>query len=81
LLNAEERADIDRHIASLAAAMTGEDHRAIRQHTETLDLATKPFAERRMNQQINAAIGGHQVEEIEEKVQHAKGTEAHEGTR
>jgi molecular chaperone HscA len=77
LLNAEERGEIDGHVASLAEAVRGEDHRAIRNRTEALDLATKTFAERRMNQGIRAAIGGHDVEEIEKKVEHAKGTEHH----
>ena len=32
-----------------------------------------------MNAGIARAIGGHQVTEIEEKVEHAKGTAEHEG--
>jgi len=77
LLSAEERANVDHHVASLVEAMRGEDHRAIRVRTEGLDLATKTFAERRMNMQMRAAIAGHDVEEIEKKVEHAKGTEHH----
>jgi molecular chaperone HscA len=79
LLSADERAEIDRNVASLAEAVRGEDHRAIRDRTEALDRATKAFAERRMNQGIQSAIGGHDVGEIERKVEHAKGTEQHEG--
>jgi hypothetical protein len=52
---------------------------AIRARTGELDAATKPFAEKRMNEGINRAIGGHQVGEIEERVEHAKGTAEHEG--
>jgi len=77
LLNPAERADVDQRVASLAEAVRGEDHRAIRNRTEALDVATKTFAERRMNKQIQSAIGGHDVGEIEKKVEHAKGTEHH----
>jgi hypothetical protein len=34
-----------------------------------------------MNEGIQRAIAGHQVAEIEAKVEHAQGTEAHEGGR
>ncbi len=79
LLSAEERAAVDAAAARLDAAARGTDHRAIRARTEELDVATKPFAERRMNEGIARAIGGHEVGEIEKAVEHAKGTEAHEG--
>ena len=78
LLNAEERAEIDRHVAGLKAAVAGEDHRAIRERTEALDHATKLFAERRMNRDIGRAIAGQSVGDVEKRVEHAKGTEAHE---
>jgi molecular chaperone HscA len=81
LLDAQERADVDRHVASLAEAVRGEDHRAIRNRTEALDLATKTFAERRMNEGIARAIAGKQVGAIEKQVEHAKGTAEHEGVR
>jgi molecular chaperone HscA len=78
LLSEEERAAIDRSARGLAEAAAGTDHRAIRARTEELDHATKTFAEGRMNAQIQRAIGGHQVEEIEKKVEHAKGLEGHD---
>ncbi|HEX4458714.1 MAG TPA: Fe-S protein assembly chaperone HscA, partial [Polyangia bacterium] len=81
LLSAEERADIDAQVAGLRQAAQGEDHRDIRTRTEKLDLATKPFAERRMNEGIRRAIGGREVGAIEKQVEHAKGTAAHEGIR
>jgi molecular chaperone HscA len=77
LLSADERTELDRVVAALRTAASGQDHRAIRDRTEALDLATKPFAERRMNREIQKAIGGHQIDEIEHKVEHAKGTEHH----
>jgi molecular chaperone HscA len=79
LLSDEERAKIEAAGVALSQAAAGSDHRIIRARTEELDITTKTFAERRMNQQINRAIGGHEVEEIEKKVEHAKGTEGHGG--
>jgi molecular chaperone HscA len=79
LLGDEERAGIDRAMAGLAEAVAAGDHQAIRTRTAELDLQTKPFAERRMDEGINRAIGGHAVDEIGEKVEHAKGTAEHEG--
>jgi molecular chaperone HscA len=79
LLSAAERAAIDAEVAGLQEAVRRDDHRAIRTRTEQLDRATKPFAERRMNEGIARAIAGKQVGAIEKQVEHAKGTEAHEG--
>jgi molecular chaperone HscA len=81
LLSPLERTDIDAQMVGLRQAAAGDDHRAIRERTEKLDLATKPFAERRMNEGIRRAIGGQQVGAIEKQVEHAKGTAAHEGIR
>jgi molecular chaperone HscA len=79
LLSAEERLVIDAAAAALAEAVAAANPRAIRDRTEALDVATKSFAERRMNQGIRRAIAGHEVEEIERRVEHAKGTEGHGG--
>jgi molecular chaperone HscA len=79
LLAADDRAEIDAGIARLEAAMRGDDHAHIRLRTSQLDFQTKPFAEKRMNAGIARAIGGHEVGEIEQKVEHAKGTAEHEG--
>ena len=78
LLSAEEHRAIDARLTLLADATRGGDHRLIRDRTEELDRASKPFAERRMNEGMQRAIGGHKVAEIAEKVEHAKGT-AHHG--
>jgi molecular chaperone HscA len=77
LLSSGERAEVEAAGEKLRQAAAGGDHRAIRARTEDLDHATKPFAERRMNAQIQRAIGGHDVDEIEKKVEHAKGLEGH----
>ncbi|HEX8952692.1 MAG TPA: Hsp70 family protein, partial [Polyangia bacterium] len=79
LLSPDDRAEIDASIARLETAMRGDDHAHIRLRTSQLDFQTKPFAEKRMNAGIARAIGGHQVDEIAEKVEHAKGTAEHEG--
>jgi molecular chaperone HscA len=79
LLDASERAVVEALADGVAQAARGEDHRLIRTRTEALDLGTKTFAERRMNQGINRAIGGHKVDEIEKAVEHAEGTARHEG--
>jgi molecular chaperone HscA len=79
LLSHDDREEIDRSIARLEEAMRGDDHQQIRLRTSQLDFQTKPFAEKRMNEGITRAIGGHQVAEIEGKVEHAKGTAEHEG--
>ena len=46
-----------------------------------LDLATKPFAEKRMNEGITRAIGGHQVGEIEEAGRARQGNGGARGLR
>jgi len=81
LLARDDRDEIDRGIGRLEDALRGDDHAMIRRRTEQLDFQTKPFAEKRMNAGIARAIGGHQVGEIEQKVEHAKGTAEHEGQR
>ncbi|HEY2745272.1 MAG TPA: Fe-S protein assembly chaperone HscA [Polyangia bacterium] len=81
LLAADDRDEIDRGIGRLEDAVRGDDHALIRKRTVELDFQTKPFAEKRMNEGIARAIGGHQVGEIEQKVEHAKGTAEHEGGR
>jgi molecular chaperone HscA len=81
LLAADDRTEIDGGMARLEEAVRGDDHQLIRTRTSQLDFQTKPFAEKRMNEGLTRAIGGHQVGEIEEKVEHAKGTAEHEGLR
>jgi molecular chaperone HscA len=78
LLNGDERSAIETEMQSLREAVAAGPHRPVRERIERLDLATKAFAERRMNRDIGKAIGGHAVGEVERAVEHAKGTEAHE---
>jgi molecular chaperone HscA len=78
LLTADERAALDAAVGGLRAELQNKDHRRIRERTEALDRASKPFAEKRMNREIARAIAGQKVDAVEKKVEHAKGTEAHE---
>ena len=61
LLAPEHRAPIDRALAALEKALAGSDHRAIKQAVETLNRATEPFAERRMDEGIRRALAGKKI--------------------
>ncbi|HZS41978.1 MAG TPA: Fe-S protein assembly chaperone HscA [Polyangia bacterium] len=78
LLAPDERAAVDAAAGALHAALQQNDHRRIRERTEALDHASKPFAEKRMNREIARAIAGQQVDAVEKQVEHAKGTADHE---
>ncbi|HXC39435.1 MAG TPA: Fe-S protein assembly chaperone HscA [Burkholderiales bacterium] len=64
LLSAEERAEIDRVLAELAAAAAGSDHRAIKAAIEKANRVTGPFAERRMDRSIKRGLAGKSLEKI-----------------
>jgi molecular chaperone HscA len=68
LLSAEERADVEDRMRGLREAMAGTDHLAVRAWIESLDGATKEFAERRMNKHVALAMAGHRVEEFEGEI-------------
>ena len=55
-------------MAALEAAMAGTDHLAIRARVEALDLATKPFAQARMNVAIGAAMHGRALGDVEQQL-------------
>jgi len=52
-------------IAELESLVAGDDYLAIRAGVERLDLATKPFAQARMNRAVDAAFGGRALDEVE----------------
>ncbi len=54
----------------LERAMAGDDHLKIRAMVEALDLATKPFAQKRMNRAVEAQLHGLTLEEAESQVSH-----------
>ncbi|HYQ80973.1 MAG TPA: Fe-S protein assembly chaperone HscA [Anaeromyxobacteraceae bacterium] len=64
LLPEEERARIQDRIRGLRQAMQGQDFLAVKAWIESLDAASKEFAERRMNKHIARAMRGHRVEEF-----------------
>jgi molecular chaperone HscA len=67
LLDEDVRAAGDAAMTALASAMTGGDHLAIRAAIEALDLATKPFAQRRMNRAVTAQFQGVALDEAERR--------------
>ena len=65
LLDADVAVATEAAIATLEAARAGDDYLAIRAAVEGLDRASKPFAERRMNLAIAAAMAGKSVATVE----------------
>jgi len=63
LLDDDVRAAGEQAIARLEEAMAGTDHLAIRAAIEGLDLATKPFAQRRMDRAVAAQLQGVALED------------------
>jgi len=68
LLDDDVRVATDAAIATLEQAKAGTDHLVIRAAVEALDRASKPFAERRMNLAITAAMAGKSVATVEEEL-------------
>jgi molecular chaperone HscA len=64
LLTAAERGAIEERIDGLRGAMAGDDYLAIKAWIESVDAATRPFAERRMDKHVRSAMAGHRVEEF-----------------
>ena len=68
LLEPEVKAAGEAAMQKLEAAMAGDDYLAIRHAIEGLDLATKPFAQLRMNRAIGAQLHGVALEDAAKKV-------------
>jgi len=68
LLDDDVRAAGEAAMKTLEAAVAGEDYLAIRAAIEGLDLATKPFAQKRMNRAITAQFQGVALDEAARKV-------------
>ena len=64
LLGTEERAAIDDAVARAEAIAAGGDRHAIRAAAEELERMTRPFAERRMDRGIRAALAGRHVDTL-----------------
>jgi len=65
LLTDDERRAIEGQMAAVRGAIAGEDRDAITAAAETLEALSRPFAERRMDRGIRAALGGRDVREFE----------------
>ncbi len=68
LLVPEVRTAGEAAMRELETAMAGDDHLAIRKAIEGLDLATKPFAQIRMNRAVAAQLHGVSLEDAARKV-------------
>ncbi len=64
LLEAKERSVIESLLASLEAALPGEDARAIKRASEALNRATEPFAARRMDAGVKRALAGRSIADL-----------------
>jgi molecular chaperone HscA len=73
LLTDDVRAAGEAAMQDLEAAMAGEDHLKIRAAIEALDLATKPFAQARMNRAVDAQLRGKTLDEAEAGISQAGG--------
>src|SRR4051812_8562272 len=61
LVAPDDRATISTAMASLEKALAGSDHRAIKHAIDTLNRATGPFAERRMDEGVRRALAGKKI--------------------
>ena len=64
LLSTLERAHIDAAVAKLQSVMIGDDRRAIDAAMQALSAATNEFAARRMNQSVQRALAGRNVDQL-----------------
>jgi molecular chaperone HscA len=64
LLETGERSRLEAALAALEAASAGSDHRAIRAAIEEANRTSEPFAARRMDRAIAAALQGRRVDQV-----------------
>ena len=64
LLSAEERGAVEERLGGLRTAMAGDDYLAIKAWIESVDGATRVFAERRMDKHVRRAMTGHRIDEF-----------------
>lgn len=64
LLTAPERGEIEAVIGAVEKTISGSDRTAIGAAAEELEKATRPFAERRMDRGIRAALAGRHVDQV-----------------
>lgn len=78
LLTDDVRVAADAAIATLKTALADTDYLAIRHAIEALDLATKPFAQARMNRVLEQQMHGKSLDEIEATLEHTIGVSGSE---
>jgi molecular chaperone HscA len=61
LLDADERASIDKAMRDLESSLAGKDHRAIKKGMDALNKATEAFAARRMDAGVRKALAGRKI--------------------
>ncbi|MFY3742932.1 Fe-S protein assembly chaperone HscA [Anaeromyxobacter sp. Red801] len=64
LLQPDERAAVEERMRGLRTAMEGTDYLAVKAWIESVDAASKAFAERRMDKHVAKAMAGHRVDEF-----------------
>jgi molecular chaperone HscA len=64
LLDADEREHISTMMQQLSGLITGDDHRAIMDETESLNQATSDFAARRMDNSVKQALAGQRIDNL-----------------
>ncbi|ACG71870.1 Fe-S protein assembly chaperone HscA [Anaeromyxobacter sp. K] len=64
LLRPDERAAVEERMRGLRTAMEGTDYLAVKAWIESVDAASKAFAERRMDKHVAKAMAGHRVDEF-----------------
>jgi molecular chaperone HscA len=75
LLSPEERRRIEERMQGLRQAMAGTDYLAVKAWIESVDAASKAFAERRMNKHVAKAMAGHRVDDFDaERLEHRRVT-------
>ena len=70
LLAADERRAVDQQMAAAERAIAGADRDAINAAVEELEKLSRPFAERRMDRGIRAALSGRDVREFDTAADH-----------
>jgi molecular chaperone HscA len=65
LLSAQELQHIEQQIANLRQLIDQQESDLIKQGIKQLDVATRDFAARRMNQSVRSVLQGHSINEIE----------------
>jgi molecular chaperone HscA len=78
LLDPAERQRVDAALAALKQAIaTASEPSSVQAAIDTLDHVTHEWAGRRMNRAVAEAIAGRAISELEKRVEHADGVDAH----